>query len=265
MRALNARGTLLERQRRFDEAQLDYELALEIAEHLAETRWQGGLLGNLGNLHRDVGRLEEARSLYERAIGFASLSGDRRWAGNAHCNLGLVHHELGESELARTQLELALSIARDLGHRHLEATVLCNLALVSEESDDPAKSRRHFVDAIALAQRLDDKAMEGSFEGYLATLCAKQGRCVEARNRLDAAHGLLTPIPDHHALAMLACQRAHVESVCGALDDAVRWLATSRELARDLSAMPGSELMRAIDRVSASIPPAAVVQATPGV
>lgn len=249
LRILNTLGTQLQRERRLDEAQARYESALDLARQLGDERWEGGLLGNLGELHHVAGRLAAACEHYERALDIAWRIGNRSWAGNASCNLGLLLHEQGRTDLARAQLDRALSVARDLGHLRLEATVLCNLGIVTAAAGELDEARVLQVQAVAIARRLYDKGMEGSLLGYLAVTCAKVGRCDDARACLTDAIKLLEAADDLAGIALLTCQRADVEHVCGngaAARDAV---AHATMLANRLGAPEGSELRREIERI----------------
>jgi predicted ATPase/Tfp pilus assembly protein PilF len=251
LRVLNTLGTQLQRERHLDEAQARYESALTLARQLGDEHWEGGLLGNLGELHHVAGRLDEACTHYERALDVAWRIGDRQWAGNASCNLGLLLHEQGRSASARPHLDRALAVSRDLGYLRLEATVLCNLGIVTAALGELDEARALQVQAVAIARRLEDKALEGVFRGYLAVTCARVGRCEDARGCLAEAIGLLESANDRVGIALLTCQRAEVEHACGDGAAAGQAIERAQMLADELGAPEGSELRREIERTAA--------------
>ena len=78
-----------------------YQKALEIA---PETP---GLLGNLGNVLRDLGQFREAIAVHRKNAAAAADSAD------AHCNLALVLKETGDLDGALTALERAAALQPD--------------------------------------------------------------------------------------------------------------------------------------------------------
>jgi predicted ATPase/class 3 adenylate cyclase/Tfp pilus assembly protein PilF len=237
-------GRIADNQGLLAEAHGHYDAALALARKIADRRLEGGVLGNLGGLLHEHGRHEEARAYYERSLTLAHEAGDRRSEGNARCNLGLLHHEQGRSATARFEFETGLRAARELGHARLEVTVLCNLGIVLEAQGELEAALINLEQALAGARELSDRRAEGQFNGYLGALYARLGRAEEARHCLADGESLLVSVADRLSLALLLCQRAHVERLAGDEASARAALAEAGRIADELKVGADSELWR---------------------
>jgi FkbM family methyltransferase len=104
--ALNSRGLLLHKQRRFDEALVAFNKALAINPDMVE------VLYNCGNTLLEHKRLEEALASYDTAL---AIKPEYPAALN---NRGLALHGLKRSEKALASYAMALAIQPDLAEAH---------------------------------------------------------------------------------------------------------------------------------------------------
>jgi tetratricopeptide (TPR) repeat protein len=222
---------------------------LTLARDTGDRRLEGGVLGNLGGLHHDLGRLGEARTHYERALTLARDVGDRRWEGNARCNLGLLYLDELRADAAAREFDAALLIARETGHMRPIYTVICNIGLCLMAQGQDAEAALRVQEAIDAAVLSGDRRSEGQFSGYLAVALARLGRMDEARTALLKGERILMEIADPLSLALLLCNRAEAESLDGKPDDARSAIDRATRLARDLNAGPDSELGRRLATV----------------
>ena len=211
---------------------------------------EGGLLGNLGGLHHDLGDLEAARRHYEQALDVAESVGDRRWQGNACSNLGLLLLEQGHHAEAHERLDQARGLARGAGNVRLEYTVACNLGILLTAEGRLAEAERHMSDAVDAAVRAADRRSEGQFRGYLSVTLARQGRLEEARAALDLGEQALRSLSDSLSLALLTCDRAEVELLAGRQAAAQQAHALAVSVADHLACGADSELQRRIQAVA---------------
>jgi tetratricopeptide (TPR) repeat protein len=227
-----------------------YEAGLAVARACGNRRWEGGLLGNVGNVRFSLGQVEEAREDYAAALQAARDVGDRKFEGNMLSNLGWLHLTQGHPEEGRQLFEPALEIARELGHAHLESTVLCNLALACEGIGRPDDAQHHYAAALAIAQRAHDRRSEGQILGYLGGLRATQGRFDAARADFARGAALLQEVADRFSLGVLLCRQATAEHVAGDSPAARAALERARVIAREVSAGDDSELGLELQRVA---------------
>jgi tetratricopeptide (TPR) repeat protein len=78
-------------------------------------------LGNLGDLHHELGRFDEALACYEQALAIHRDVSDRYMEGATLHSMGRVLHALGRHERARACWHEALAILRALGLPEAEA------------------------------------------------------------------------------------------------------------------------------------------------
>ncbi|HEY9237297.1 MAG TPA: tetratricopeptide repeat protein, partial [Burkholderiaceae bacterium] len=214
-----------------------------------DRRLEGGVLGNLGGLHHDLGRLSDARRHYERALALARDVGDRRWEGNARCNLGLLYLDELRVDAAAREFDAALRIARETGHMRLSYTVLCNVGLCLLAQEQHGEAAMRVQEAIDAAVQSGDLRSEAQFSGYLAVALAHLGRMGDAYAALTKGERLLTDLSDSLSLALLLCNRAEVETLDGRPDEARSALDRAASLAQELNAGPDSELGRRLAKV----------------
>jgi tetratricopeptide (TPR) repeat protein len=78
-------------------------------------------LGNLGDLHHELGRFDEALACYEQALAIHRDVSDRYMEGATLHSMGRALHALGRHERARACWHEALAILRALGLPEAEA------------------------------------------------------------------------------------------------------------------------------------------------
>ena len=249
--ALNALGSHLDRQSRWEDARDCYARALSIARRIGDQRLEGGALGNLGGLLHDRGELDAARAHYEEALRLARAVGDRRWAGNACCNLGLVLQQQGHGPQARVYFEEALLVAREIGHVRLEYTVLCNIGILWSAEGRPGDAVAFLRQAVEAAKAAGDRRAEGQFRSYLALNLARGGDIPAARHQLAEGERLLLAAADRLSHALLLCDRAEVEALDRCSSAAREAFEAARKLAAELACGVESELGQRLGELEA--------------
>ena len=250
---LSAIGTCHEYLGRLDLARHHYERTLDRARELGERRWEGGALGNLGQLAANAGMVDEAHRYYESALAIADELGDRQWEGNVRCNLGLLCHEEGKHQDAERYLEAALSVARELGHRRLEGVTLCNLGIVRDALGRRDEARECLVTALNVARDLSDRRSEGQFLGYLGLLRAREHNFAEAEAHLEMGATLLRAVNDRASLGVLLCAKVEAAHLAGNASRAGALLQEVQSISATIHAEPRSELGIALYRVASLI------------
>ena len=251
--ALNALGRLMDYQSRLPEARYYYETALAIVKKAGYRRLEGGLVGNLGGLHHDLGELETARHHYERSLMLAREVGNRLWEGNALCNLGLLCHDQGHAPTALAHLEMALVTAREIGHVRLEASVLCNLGISLTTEGRYQEAITKLALAIDAASSSADRRSEGQCRGAMAKAQALSGQMAAARLSLQLAEQSLRDMSDRLSYGVLLCDRAEVEALDGDMGSARIAVQEAKRVVQELNAGPQSALARRISSLCHSL------------
>jgi tetratricopeptide (TPR) repeat protein len=230
-----------------------FEEALQCARAAGLERWEGGLLGNLANVHIELGKLDEASDVGEAALAIARRVGDLKFAGNTLSNLGLSDLLAGRVREAKAQFDEALSIARHIGHRQLECIALCNLGIHFDAAGSARESIVHFEQALAIGRELNDRRAQGQCLGYLGLAQARQQQFAEARRCLAEGEALLREVDDLISLALLLCSRCEAERLAKGDGAASEFLREAQAIARASGARPGSELGLALERARRSL------------
>ena len=202
-------GTLHDSMGQIDAALSNYELALGIARRLGNRHWEGGVLGNLGNVYYSEGRIDEARSAYEAGLVIAIELGNRQWEANTLCNLGLLSTYKANRRRA-TNAQRSLQVAREIGHAPSRG--LRSLQSRNGRSQPCRRSRRRTRstsrERSRVSESLGDYLFHGQTLGYLGLLCSRQGDLRKARRHLQRGQALLEATDDKPSLAILHCNAA---------------------------------------------------------
>jgi tetratricopeptide (TPR) repeat protein len=185
---LGWRSRCRRRQRDFEAAREDVELALELAqaandrETVAHTYFQASLVAErMGHLVLSRTYAQQARALYQELE-------DERNVGRLMLNLGGLHLLLGKPEEAIEHLNSSFALAVETGSSPDAAQALGGLATVHLELGDHAGAAEHARRALDLLDDRDDYLDEiGGSRLTLGRALLEQGRLDEAEECFRAA------------------------------------------------------------------------------
>jgi len=134
-------------ERRFDDAEREYGLALAVWEPDEPIPAMANTLSNIGNVYDIQGKTEQARSSYERALRLSEelLGPEHPQVSTVLVNLGALFETLGEFDEVRRVQTRALEIREQVfGAEHPSlVNPLLGLALVALETGDLTEARKH--------------------------------------------------------------------------------------------------------------------------
>ncbi|MEX2211947.1 MAG: tetratricopeptide repeat protein [Gaiellaceae bacterium] len=178
---LHWRSRCYRRQRDYEAAREDVELALELAQDLRDSRTLGHLYFQASLLADRAGHWVLARSYAEKARAHYEEVSDRANVGKLLNNLGAVNFLLGHSEDAVTYLKEAFATALEVGSDADAARAVSSLAQIHLRTGQHALAEEQALQALKLlAGRVD----------YLDEIGSAQlvrGRALLERKRLDEA------------------------------------------------------------------------------
>jgi len=204
---LEWRSRCSRRQRDFEAAREDIELALELAEGLGDTltvahvTFQASLVAERG------GHWLRARALAERAKELYEQHGDRVNLGRMLNNLGGLNYLLGKSDDAVTHLKQAFSIALETGSDADAAQAVSSLAQVHLGAKEFGLAEEQARHALELLDGREDFLDEiGNAQIVLGRALLGQERLEEAEEVFDHAEESLTQLSSasHAAVAWTA-------------------------------------------------------------
>jgi tetratricopeptide (TPR) repeat protein len=204
---LEWRSRCSRRQRDFEAAREDIELALELAEGLDDTLTIAHVTFQASIVAERGGHWLRARALAERARELYEAHGDRINLGRMLNNLGGLNYLLGKPEDAVTHLKQAFAIALETGSDADAAQAVSSLAQVHLGSNDYGLAEEQARHALELLDgRVDFTDEIGNAQIVLGRSLLEQGRLDEAETVFDHAEASLTQLSSasHAAVAWTA-------------------------------------------------------------
>jgi transcriptional regulator with XRE-family HTH domain len=204
---LEWRSRCSRRQRDFEAAREDIELALELAEGLDDTLTVAHVTFQASIVAERGGHWLRARALAERAKELYEQHGDRINLGRMLNNLGGLNYLLGKSDDAVAHLKQAFAIALENGSQADAAQAVSSLAQVHLGAHDYELAEHQARHALELLAGRDDFLDEiGNAQIVLGRSLLEQGRLDESGDVLAEAEQTLMQLSSasHAAVAWTA-------------------------------------------------------------
>jgi tetratricopeptide (TPR) repeat protein/DNA-binding XRE family transcriptional regulator len=190
------------RQRDYEAAREDVELALELAEAMHDARALGVAYFQASVLAERDGHWVLARTYAEKAkVQYEELS-DRAHVGRLLNNLGGLEFLLGKPEQAVDHLKHSFAVALELGHEEEAATAISSLAQVHLRTGDVMRAEEQALHALELIG--DRKNMLNEVGNARLVL----GRALLEQERFDEAEVAFAEAEDAFAKLSSGSHRA---------------------------------------------------------
>lgn len=193
---LNRAGWILLELERYSEAVQRFRAALDHFRELGNRQREAATANRLGRVLLLLGRLPEARSSHERALALFVELGDSVGEAAAANNLGNVHKWSGRTEEALAAYERALRIWEADGERRFRATARINLGDVYLTNGEGQLALSSFERGLADARETGDRNAESTALLKTGEALARLERYQEARRRLESALRLRRELSD---------------------------------------------------------------------
>src|SRR6266498_2801800 len=191
-----SRGDACHCSGRYADAIEHYGAGLRLARRAGWKAGHAATLGNLGNVHWDMGSLGQAAGHYTEALGLYQRGGDRDGQATALSNLGIVNRELGRLQQAAEQQAEALALFSQTGSLAGEALALSNLGEAEHALGRLGQASEHLNRALVLARETGSRFLEASALYDLAAVDRDAGRMRRALDLACAAVALANEIGD---------------------------------------------------------------------
>jgi transcriptional regulator with XRE-family HTH domain/Tfp pilus assembly protein PilF len=204
---LEWRSRCSRRQRDFEAAREDIELALELAESLEDTLTVAHVMFQGSLVAERSGNWVRARTLAERAKDLYEHHGDRLNYGRMLNNLGGLEYLLGKPDDAVGYLKRAFSVALELGSDADAAQAVSSLAQVHLGTGDVELAEEQSRHALELLGDREDFVDEiGNAQIVLGRSLLEQGRLDEAQQMFEEAEASFAQLSSasHRAVAWTA-------------------------------------------------------------
>ncbi|MEJ2746396.1 MAG: tetratricopeptide repeat protein [Anaerolineae bacterium] len=194
-------GQVLELVGRWDEAFDRYELALDTAVQLNDSRMQARCQTTIGELYRKQGQFDDAFVWLERARqGFETL-GDEAGVGQVLHFSGSLAAQQGDYATARDRYERSLIIRRSLDEKPQVASLLSNLAIVARYQGNYTAARFLNEESLEIRRELGDRRAIAVSLNNLGNVALDQKNYDEARAWLEEALTLQREVGDKSYIA----------------------------------------------------------------
>ncbi len=177
---LHERGDAHFAKSEYEHARSRYELALEVAEQLSDSRGAADALLGMGAVALYLGEYTLALTHYRASLGVAEGNGDLEAASTALGNLSWVHLFLADHAEALAAVRRSLAIEESAGHEAHMIVPLGALGSVHAELGDYANSLAAYTRARRLAEKLGPASSLRSVINNLGMLFDKQGDTEQA-------------------------------------------------------------------------------------
>jgi CHAT domain-containing protein/Tfp pilus assembly protein PilF len=150
---------LLQRVRRFDEADASLRHALELATRAGDSYVQALATGNLGFLFLNgLSRYDEAIYWFEKSLTLSELIGAPALTAQTMGNVGECYYQLGDFEKALASFGEAESRFARVGNTRWQAVYLGDSGNIFFDSGDFSAAIDRYSRALEMARRIEDKA-----------------------------------------------------------------------------------------------------------
>jgi DNA-binding SARP family transcriptional activator/uncharacterized protein HemY len=194
--ALNALGTVDQRQGSYRQAADRLEQALALFRRAGDRIGEARALDNLGGSYTAQGHYSQAVSLREEAVSVFRQIGDRIGEARALGNLAATEDEQGRYQEAARHQQECLTIAREMGLADIERAALVNLGSIRMKQGHYQQATRHLRQALALCREHGDRRFAGAALTTLGEVCLRQGNPREATGFHHEALELFREIGD---------------------------------------------------------------------
>jgi tetratricopeptide (TPR) repeat protein len=195
------------RQRDYEAAREDVELALELAEAMHDARSLGAAYFQASVLAERDGHWVLARTYAEKAkVQYEELA-DRANVGRLLNNLGGLEFLLGKPDQAVDHLKHSFAVALELGHEEEAATAISSLAQVHLRTGDVHRAEEQALHALELIGERQNMLNEvGNARLVLGRALLEQDRLDEAQVAFGEAEDAFAKLSSgsHRAAAWIA-------------------------------------------------------------
>ncbi|MFF5209706.1 BTAD domain-containing putative transcriptional regulator [Streptosporangium sp. NPDC000396] len=187
---LYSMGSLSITEQRFDDAQRDFEAAVELFQEVGDDRGMALAIRNIGFLDRMNGRFEDATAHYERALEIFRETGDQVAAAYALHNLAQLKLDSDDLGGAKRLLSEALRLSGNGGSRRVRAQVLHRMGDTHLQAGEPALAAQMFDEALTVVRDISDPTGEAYALHGLGVARLRQGKLADAEAALRHAQML---------------------------------------------------------------------------
>ena len=235
-RCQSAMGELFRKQGSYDRASDWLDLAQAGFESLGDRAGLGQVLHSEGTLAAQHGQIDSARSLYERSLAIRRQLADKPQIANLMNNLGILARMQGDYERARLHQVEGLAIRREIGDRFGIASSLSNLGYMYMDQGDYAQARLIIEESLAIHREIGSKFYIAINLNNLGNVMRAQGDKAQARHLYYESLQLNRELGDGWAIAYLIEDIGCLEALSGRPERALKLAGAASALREKIGA-----------------------------
>jgi CHAT domain-containing protein/Tfp pilus assembly protein PilF len=220
-RARRRIGQVLTDLGEIDKAVVQFDLALELYQHVGNDWERAPLYNDVGKAYRMAGKPERAREFFERVLAVAGPLGQRPAVATAFNNLGVLYASLGEVQWALTAYDRALREWKELGNRTKQAWVSHNLGVLYISLGRFEEGFDLLSEALQTRRGMDDRRGQAVTLTAIGWVHCLQGEFEQALEAYDEALSLRRAAHDDQGEAVTLDQRGTAYLLSGRFDEAL--------------------------------------------
>ncbi|MEZ5500093.1 MAG: tetratricopeptide repeat protein [Steroidobacteraceae bacterium] len=166
---------------RLDDADRNYQLAVQNFRLVGDRRNEAMMLNNQGLLKREQGKLDDAEALHKASAEIREAIGDRQGLGRVENMLALLYLARGQFDLAMPRIEKSLAIAREGNDRFFEAVTIADRGDIHLAVGRLDLAQRDIDEAVRIFQELGNRAYVLQLSAKRLEIDRRQGRFAKAQ------------------------------------------------------------------------------------
>lgn len=171
----------------YDEAENNLRLALAIQHEAGDRVGEAATRVALGGIPYKQGRYAEALAIFQGALAAQEAIGDRRGQAGTLLAIALLRSEMRSSNEALIDAVRALALQEAIGNIEGRVDVLCKIASIYLFQEAPGEALARLGTALALAEAEKDRSLRAKVLHHVAGAHQKAGRHEEAIGAYDQA------------------------------------------------------------------------------
>ncbi len=168
-RALVELGSIYRDLGKYEDAVINYNAALLLANEIEDLSLSGVIEGNIGNVYNEQEDLLSAFRQYRKALNIFTVHGDTLFTSFIHASIGNVNLQIENYEFAESSYLKASEILTNLG-REPSPIIQMNLAVIAYEQNDFIKAKDLFEKALDKVKTKNDFKLEIGCYQHLAKI-----------------------------------------------------------------------------------------------
>jgi tetratricopeptide (TPR) repeat protein len=202
IKTLLKKGKIQELIGKWDECELTYKNALELAKQHRDVILLGRAHNSMGRVVMLRGDYTEAMRYYQKSVLLFESVDDKFGFAEVYGNLGNLYFRQGKYEEAKKYFQNALAIGQEVRGYIVDSQIVANLGLTYMNQGNYDEGIRQQQEQLAYCQAHNDKPGMATIHTYIGIVLQEKGDYEEALFHFQAGLDLATELGNKHLTAV---------------------------------------------------------------